>query len=253
MTVLLLAASLIWNLAPFANAIEIPRSLTASDRTEVVKMLGMNTSSKLLTNPYPLGGYSGFEVGVAVEIINIEDLKRLGAKLNNDERELRYPKLSIGKGLYNDIDMFFHFIPSAPGLKVSEYGGLLRWSFFQAKFVPINLSWNVHGSHIDINDSFESQTVGTGLISGINVQNFSIYFGLGYLESNGKFMGGNTGQGVVDTTDPGYIASTGTASSKAKQFHSQVGVTVHFSDYFLATQIDRYQDPVYSLKLGTRL
>ncbi len=252
MRALLLAASLIWNLAPYANAIEIPRNLTSADRTEVVKMLGMNTSSKLLTNPYPLGGYSGFEVGLAVEVINVEDLKRLGAKLTNDEREFRYPKISIGKGLYNDIDLFFHFIPSAPGLKVSEYGGLLRWSFFQAKFVPINLSLNIQGSHIDINDSFESQTLGTNLISGINVQNFSIYFGFGYLQSKGTFMGGSAGQGVVSPSDPA-LGSTGTASSRVTQFHSLVGVTVHFSDYFLATQIDRYQDPVYSMKLGTRL
>lgn len=236
-----------------AQAIEIPKQLTSADRVEVVKMLGMNTSSKLLTNPYPLGGYAGFEVGLSVEIIDIEDLKRLGATVDNEEREFRYPKLSVGKGLYNDVDMFFHFIPAAPGIKISEYGGLLRWSFFQAKFVPINLSWNVHASHIDINDSFESQTVGTNLISGINVQNFSIYFGVGYLESKGTFMGGNTDQGVVNPTDPSFDSSTYTASSRVTQFHSQVGVTVHFSDYFLAAQIDRYQDPVYSMKLGTRL
>ncbi len=248
-----LLLSLFLLLSPHAQSLEIPRNLTSADRTEVVKMLGMNTSSKLLTNPYPLGGYAGFELGLAVEVINVEDLKRLGAKLTNDEREFRYPKISIGKGLYNDIDLFFHFIPSAPGLKVSEYGGLLRWSFFQAKFVPINLSLNIQGSHIDINDSFESQTLGTNLISGINVQNFSIYFGFGYLQSKGTFMGGSTGQGVVSPSDPGLDTGTGTASSRATQFHSLVGVTVHFSDYFLAAQIDRYQDPVYSMKLGTRL
>lgn len=249
----LLAASLIWNLAPFANAIEIPRGLTSADRTEVTKMLGVNTSSKLLTNPYPLGGYSGFEAGVSVEVINVEDLKRLGLKLTNDEREFRYPKISVGKGLYNDIDMFLHFVPPAPGSKISEYGGLIRWSFFQAKFVPINISWNVHASQIDINDSFSSLTAGTNLVSGINVQNFSIYFGVGFLESKGTFMGGTTDQGVVNPTDPDFDHSTFTASSKVRQFHSQVGVTVHFSDYFLAAQIDRYQDPVYSAKLGARL
>lgn len=253
MLALLLAASLFWRLAPIANAIEIPRGLTSADRTEVTKMLGSNTSSKLLTNPYPLGGYSGFEAGVSIEVINIEDLKRLGLKSTNDEREFRYAKVSVGKGLYNDIDVFFHFVPPTAGIKVSEYGGLLRWSFFQAKFVPINISWNVHLNHININDSFSNQTAGTNLVSGINVQNFSIYFGIGYLESRGTFMGGTTDQGVVDPSDPDFDQGTFTASSKVRQFHSQVGITVHFSDYFLAAQIDRYQDPVYSMKLGTRL
>lgn len=250
---LAILVTLLISILPVANTLEIPRGLTSADRTEVTKMLGMNTSSKLLTNPYPLGGYSGFEAGLSVEVINIEDLKRLGLKTTNDEREFRYPKISVGKGLYNDVDLFFNFVPPTPGVKLSQYGGLVRWSFFQAKFVPINISWNIHASQININDSFTSLTAGTNLVSGINVQNFSIYFGVGFLESRATFMGGTADQGVVNPADPDFDHGTYTAASKARQFHSQVGVTVHFSDYFLAAQIDRYQDPVYSMKLGARL
>ncbi len=59
-------------------ALEIPKGLTANDRTEVVRTVGLNSANKFLTNPYPLGGYSGFEIGYSVEFINVRDIRRLG-------------------------------------------------------------------------------------------------------------------------------------------------------------------------------
>src|SRR5476649_319848 len=61
-----------------AYAFDIPRGLNESDRREIVRTLGLNSATKMLDNPYPLGGFSGFEVGFSAEFIDIRDIRRLG-------------------------------------------------------------------------------------------------------------------------------------------------------------------------------
>lgn len=240
----------------------IPKHLSRSDRQEVVRTLGFGTSTKLLTNPYPLGGYTGLELGLSMEFVDTRELGRLGCDPNqvgcpNQERvihpELRYPRFSIGKGLYNNIDIFFHFIPPGSGVdKVTDYGGALRWSFYEAKFLPINLSLLVHMSQINVGDSFVNFTTGTELIAGIYIDNFSLYFGGGQLKANGRFMGGTGSQSVIAPDDPHIDPSSNTVTETLKQAHVLVGVSFHHKNLFAALQVDRYREPVYGAKLGLR-
>src|SRR6266404_3530405 len=111
-TVLILLCARAW-------AFDIPHGLNESDRREIIRTLGVNAATKMLDNPYPLGGYSGFEVGLSTEFIDIRDIRRLGCQPGqpgctnttvSDESEWRYSRLTIGKGLYEDIDVFFHFL-----------------------------------------------------------------------------------------------------------------------------------------------
>lgn len=243
-----------------AQGFEIPKRLDAQDRREVTRILGLNTSSKVLSNPYPLGGYSGFEVGVALEIINTDDLSRLGCQSTepgcpnqntSDSKELRYPRISIGKGLYSNIDVFVNFVPPLQD-GLSDFGGMFRWSFFQAKFLPINLSLLLHANRMNLRDSMISENAGAEIIAGINVNNFSLYFGGGYLKSEATFIGGDTDSGTVDPADPELSGETNTVTETLYSSHTLVGVSLHFGDYFSAFQIDRYRDPVMSLKLGLR-
>ncbi|MCC7405861.1 MAG: hypothetical protein IT288_15785 [Bdellovibrionales bacterium] len=238
--------------APFtlAHGLELPKNLDHEDRVEVVRLVGLGTSSKLLTNPFPLGGYPGLEVGVSLELVNTADLSRLGAGTSSDEREFRFPRISFGKGLYNNVDVFFHFVPFSEDSQLSEYGGLFRWSFYQAKFLPINLSLLLHGSVLDVNDSLSSQTLGSELIAGISVNSFSLYFGGGFMNSSAEFVAQGT-DNIVAAADPPN--RYGTVEELVRETHSVVGFTIHFFEYFLAAQIDRYREPVYSLKLGLRL
>src|SRR5689334_22672776 len=89
-------------------AFEIPKGLNATDRREVVRTIGLNSAPKALSNPYPLGGYSGFEVRYSLEVINIRDIRRIGSNNTefSDQTEWRYSRLTVGKGLYNNIDYF---------------------------------------------------------------------------------------------------------------------------------------------------
>ena len=246
----------------FASALEIPKRLTESDRSTVIRTLGMNSSTKILSNPYPLGGYSGLEIGVSVELIDIKGLSRLGCDpgtsgcpntARSDEKELAYSRLTVGKGLYNDIDLFMSFALPNPGAEIADFGGHLRWSFYEAQFLPIVLSVLTQANQININNSFTSQNVGISLLAGITVDDFAIYFGGGYINSESQFTCGDEEDGVVDASDPACQASgSGFINQKESGSKSLVGINLQFDDYFAAAQIDRYRDPVFSAKFGVR-
>ena len=235
-----------------ALCLQLPQSLDESDRKEVTRILGFGTSSKLLTNPFPLGGYSGVELGLSMETIDTSSIARLGDK-SQDTKEFTYPRLSLGKGLYNDVDLFFSFVPYSDSTRVAEFGGILKWCFYQAEFLPLSLSFIVHGSDININDSFVSETIGGEFVAGINVDNFSLYFGGGRLQSDARFLAGDSGtDGVIDSTDSN-LDKENLMQQRLRTAHTFIGFTFHFSEVFLAVQLDRYRDPVYSAKLGLRL
>jgi len=249
-----------------AFAFDIPKGLTSEDRKEVVRTLGLNSANKLLTNPYPLGGYSGFEVGYSVEFVNVRDIRRLGcqpgpgcANLSySDETEWRFSRVTIGKGLYSDVDVFFSFIPPSGPARVSDYGGFLRWSFYQAQFLPINISALVHYNQLNFNDTFMNQNVGAEALVGVNVDNFALYFGGGLVEARGTFIGPDALSNTcgddcrVDGADPQLNQITRTATNRVQETHTVIGMSLHYENLFAAAQVDRYRDAVYSLKVGMR-
>ncbi len=249
-----------------ANAFQIPKGLTAGDRKEVVRTVGLNSANKLLTNPYPLGGYSGFEIGYSMEFVNVRDLRRLGCTPGgagcantgySDDTEWRFSRLTIGKGLYNDVDLFFSFIPPTGPERISDYGGFLRWSFFQAQFLPINLSALVHFNQLNFEDIYMNRNVGAELIAGVNVDNFALYFGGGVVEARGTFIGPDL-SGVcandcrVGAGDPDLNTGNRTVSNSLRETHTVIGLSLHYDNLFAAAQVDRYRDAVYSLKAGLR-
>ena len=249
-----------------AHAFEIPKGLTSSDRNEVVRTVGLNSANKLLTNPYPLGGYSGFEIGYSMEFVNVRDIRRLGCTPGapgcantqySDDTEWRFSRLTIGKGLYEDVDMFFSFIPPTGPDRVSDYGGFLRWSFFQAQFLPINVSALLHYNQLNYEDIFMNRNMGAEILAGVNVDNFALYFGGGVVDAKGTFIGPTAG-GVcgddcrVDGNDPQLNQNNRTVSNSVRETHTVIGLSLHYENLFAAAQVDRYRDAVYSLKIGMR-
>jgi hypothetical protein len=208
-----------------------------------------------------LGGYSGVEIGLAMDAINIEDLSHLGCSVGSagcantrtySQNEYVTPRLSLGKGLFNDVDIFLEFLPPLTGTRTSDFGGTLRWSFFQAQYIPLNISVAVNANQITIQDQFNCLTYGSDVIAGLNINDFSLFIGGGYLFGIGKFTGGDSGDGVVSPSDPALNPNTNILTQRSQIFHSVLGVTFHYGVLFLATEIDRYQDAVYSGKVGLR-
>lgn len=225
-----------------SQALELPRGLNASEREKVIRQLGIPTSAKFLSNPYPLGGYTGIEFGLSYQVIPVDEISLLGQQKPENERSLPLVEFSVGKGLYNNIDFFFQFAPYDELEKVNSYGGLLKWGFYEAKFSPIHLSLLIQGSVFHVSDSFVNQTLGAELMAGVNVDNLAVYFGLGMLQGEGQFMGGQTG-----VVDDGI-----TVKHQQKLSHLFVGLNYNFSHFFISAQLDRYVEPTFSGKLGMR-
>lgn len=205
-------------------------------------MFGLGTSSKILSSPHPLGGFSGFELGISFEVLNIKDLSDLGNKIDS-QSDFLFPRISIGKGLYHNIDVFLHFVPLTESTGFSEFGADVRWVFFQAMFFPTTFSLLVHGNSSNIANKIIAETSGFDFIAGINVNSFAMYLGVGQVVSLGSFIGGTLG-GITDS----QVNERETVSS----FHSVIGTSLQFGSFFAALQIDRYLQPVYSIKLGVR-
>lgn len=254
-------------IAQFAQAFEIPRGLSADDRRQVVRTIGLNSAYKTLSNPYPLGGYSGFEIGYSVEFVSVSDIRRLGCKPGDpgcvntgysNDTDWRYSRLTIGKGLYNDVDVFFSFIPPAGNVHLGDYGGMLRWSFYQAKFLPINLAILAHFNNMNFNNTFMDFNAGTEVVAGVNIDNFALYFGGGIVQSRGTFIAAPAlsstcaGDCTVAGSDPDNNTFTQTVSQVVTEGHTVIGFSAHYENLFAAAEVDRYRDAVYSLKVGLR-
>jgi hypothetical protein len=245
-----------------ARALQLPKGLSKADREEVVETIGMGAATKMLTSPYPLGGYSGFEIGFSLEFIDVRDVNRLGCAVGSpgcantsisDNDEFRFSRLSIGKGIYHDIDIFFQFAPPIGGTNISDYGAAVRWAFYQTEFLPITFSAVVHANMMNLQDDFINQNIGAELIAGITVDNFALYAGVGQIWSQGTFQVGNSGNGTVDPSDPDAIQSaTGEVTEKTTETHTLVGISLTYENLFAAAEVNHYRDSVYGIKLGVR-
>ncbi len=232
-----------------SHAFDLPTNLRYNNIEEVVETLGYPTSGKFLSNPFPLGGHSGFEFGFSTEYVNTTDLSQVGSGKNSDST-LQYNRFSVGKGLFYNIDVFLHFIPFANSSDITDYGGLIKWNFYQAQYLPFSLSVLGHTNTTNIQDSFINETLGWGFMGGLNLKNVALYLGGGRQSVRSTFA-----KNILDLNDStlnSELDADGTYVTRDSRFHSFIGLQVSFSKIFIATQIDRYEQPVYSAKLGMR-
>lgn len=222
-------------------ATSLPRNLNQVDRVRTLQILGFGSAPKTLDNPYPLGGYTGIEIGLSSEFIPVEDLANLGSK-TAEKGELNYYILSIGKGLYYNIDTYMYFTPIFQNEKVQTYGGQLRWGFYESSFFPLSLSTVLFVGGANFSNLVNVTSVGLDLIASVTMDNVAIYFGTGRARVSGKFIGGSNG--ITDTQE--------TENEDLNESHAVFGLNVDISNAFLAFEVDRYTDSSYSTKLGYR-
>ena len=243
-------------LSTSVHAFTVPKGLTSADRREVTRTLGLNSANKLLSNPYPLGGFSGWEIGYSVEVIDVRDLREMGRADSTDESSWRYSRLTVGKGLYGDVDVFLSFVPATGGVPISDFGGLVRWSVYQATYLPINLSLLAHGNQMNFANRFSNRNVGVEAMVGVTVDEFAAYFGLGYIHAAGNFLGpdgGGTCNEDCTVDDAAAInALTRSVSQNISATRTVVGFTYNFNHLFAAAEVSRVDGAVYSAKLGVR-
>lgn len=227
-------------------SIQLPSNMTKGDRIEALRIIGLGTASKILSDPFPLGGYSGFEAGFSIESFPADDLARLGSGIAPPQQNTSLSRLSIGKGLYNNIDIFIQFTPYNQQEEISQFGGLVRWGFYQATYLPLSLSAVVHSNSSNIASQLSASSRGLDLIGGVDADNLAIFAGFGLAEATGTFTGGPGGVTAPESGSDQKYEATEFVSA----FHTVIGGNLKFSNVFVALQIDRYTLPVYSGKVG---
>lgn len=222
-------------------ASELPKNLNAVERETALGVLGFGSASKLLSSPYPLGGYDGIEVGLSSEYIPMSDVASLGAK-STSRSDLNYLNLSLGKGLFYNLDILVNFITPVQEESLAGFGGQLRWGFYETKFMPAALSLVVHGSAVNFSNLVGAQTTGVDLIGSVNMRDVSLFFGVGQARSVGTFIGGT--EGLTDTGN--------TESADMVTQHTVFGISIKMSRAFVALEIDRYMQSTYAGRVGFR-
>jgi hypothetical protein len=232
---LFLARPSAWAVSP------VPTNLSTVERQKTLEILGFGSASKLLSSPYPLGGYSGVEISLSSEYIPLADVATLGAKTSS-RGDLNYFGLTVGKGLYYNIDILIQFIPNLLEDSTSGFGGQVRWGFYEATFMPASMSLIVHTSSTNFNNVLSTETTGIDLVGSVNMKDVSLFVGAGQARSLGSFVGGVNG-----------VTSTGrTESASVTSPHTLFGISIRLSQAFLAMEVDRYVQSTYGGKVGWR-
>lgn len=219
----------------------MPMHLSSSDESRALEILGYGSASKILGNPYPLGGYSGVEIGVTSEFIPLDDLSHLGSK-SDDNGELNFYDLTLAKGFYYNVDGLLYFTPPAQTQHIQNFGGQLRWGFYELTSFPISFSTVAYVGGANFDSLISVFSMGADLIATVSLDNVALYFGGGRSRAQGTFIGGSSG----------ITASQQTERKTADEGHSVFGINVSVSQFFVALEIDRYTDSIYSGKLGMR-
>jgi hypothetical protein len=226
---------------PVFADLKIPGNLSTADRNAAVEILGYGSALKILGDPYPLGGFSGFEYGLSSEVLSTSEISRLGSTTVS-QKQLNYYTITLGKGLYHNLDTFLNFAYYSQEENISSFGGQLRWGFYQAEYLPIYASLVLSGSSCNFKNVIVTNSQALDMVFGFREGDVTLYFGSGIIRAQGIFSGG-TG-GITDTGE--------TENNSIGDVRFLAGVNIKFSKVFLALELDRYSSPVYSAKLGYR-
>lgn len=227
---------------PSLAAFQLPKQLSESERLRVAEIVALGSSSKLIGKPFSLGGYSGVEVSLSQEWIDTEEIGSFGSGSSRTD-QLSFGLLHLGKGLYNNIDVYVQFLPFSQAESLSYFGAQARWVMYEAQSMPAYISFVMSANSFGLSDQIQTNSVGWDVVFGFSYKDLTLYTGLGLNRSSAEFVGGADG-----VTDSGLTVKESVSSQHSVSgFHWRF-----FNEYFLAAQIDRYQDSVYSLKLGTR-
>ena len=222
---------------------DIPNNLDENEREQTASVLGYGTALKFLSSPYTLGGYSGFELGISLESIGLEKLETLGSTVS-EQSPLQFSRLSIGKGVYNNVDVFLNFTPFSTQNNITDYGLIVKWMFYEALYKPINISLLLNSNTINIKDRYLNTNIGADIIFGLSMKNIKMIIGVGQLRSSSRFLGTD---GTINYTDSGS-----NEKFNATILHYLFGLNYQLNEYFVSFEIDRYKQPVYSSKVGIR-
>ena len=205
-------------------------------RQSILQELGYGTSSKLIAEPYPMGGYRGLEISLTYETLPTDQLNQ---NSNPAQDPLAFSRVTIGKGLYKNVDIQMNFIPFDSQSSLSGFGAIVKWMFLEGELIPYNFSFVAEGNQTNFNNQLIEQSMGADVIFGGTFDLATLYVGTGWLHSNGEFRSPD--------------APAVTAIENVSNFHYFAGAVLRWEPVFVAAQLDQFQQTMLSFRLGVRL
>ncbi|MEY4615782.1 MAG: hypothetical protein RJB66_742 [Pseudomonadota bacterium] len=221
---------------------QLPHQLTSEDRKSALSVLGPATNSRLLSSGYPLGGWQGFEIGLSRHYVPASYLNSLGDQ-SNQRRDFEYPILTFGKGLYYDFDLILSFVPMFQSESISHTSAQVRRQFWQSPKNIFRVVGLAHAETTNLANQLGIQGYGFNIIGTTTIDKISLFIGVGASSWQGTYIGG--ARGVTDSGD--------TEINRVLMAHHLIGFEWPIDNYFVAAEVDRYDSPYYSMKLGYRL
>ncbi len=224
----------------------LPRALKAEERRPAVEILGGGSQLKFAGDPYPLGGYLGIDVGITRDSVGVRDLGKLGSLAAvpeaSEQGDVGLWSLTLGKGLYYDVDVFVHFMPFGQGEQVSGFGGGARWLFHEMDRYPIffSLQGGANSTSFQNLINFSNQSI--DLLASYIRGDLSVYLGSGFMRSTGIFHGGAGG----------VTASGETEIESLSSGRMLGGISYRWDKFYVAGQLDRAFAGNYTVKAGYR-
>lgn len=220
------------------KAVDLPLSMSNNELQLVLERLTYGTSHKFINKAYSLGGFSGVELSFAMSVIPAREISSYGAGAPASDG-INVAQLTVGKGITEDIDLFFSFFPYTESLEVGIYSAGLRWFFYEATFFPAVIGLQFHGTNSNIDNLLFSSAAGAEAIASMTAEPFSFYIGAGAVYGSARFDATLTSTGQ-DTTLMGTT------------FHSLLGLSLEVSNVFVAAQMDTYETTTFSGRVGIR-
>lgn len=225
----------------FAAKLEIPKSLNSIDRRAALEVLGTGSQLRLMGDPYPLGGYWGIDLGVSRDAIPTSSLSELGTQTSL-KKEVGIWSITLGKGLYYNVDAFLNFVPFGQEDQVSSFGGGLRWLFYEMSYRPIYFSLQGGANSASFQNLINFSNQSLEVLASMVQKDLTFYTGLGVIRSTGIFIGGVKGVTQDSTTQLEALSSE----------RIILGVSYRWKDFYGAVQVDRAILANYALKAGYR-
>ena len=193
-TLALLIAGTMSRVEAADNDISLDPTLQQSEFNTLIEELGTAVSYNPLSPAEPLG-ITGFEAGIAVTMVNIDD--NIWSKAVSDADApsmLPVPRLMIRKGLPFGVDVGLAYT-KVPGSNVKIIGGEIRKAILEGSAATPAVTILGHTSNLSGVDDVDISTYGidVGISKGFTI--FTPYAGIGQVWINGSE---NAGLGLAD-------------------------------------------------------
>ncbi|MFK8138299.1 MAG: hypothetical protein AB8E15_08070 [Bdellovibrionales bacterium] len=229
-------------------AFQFSGNLSGDDFKEIIKSLVSGASMKSVSNPYPLGGYTGLQLGMQIENLNTKGLGDLG-DATGDNNDINLNVITVGKGLYNNVDIFLAMSPFSSSKGTSLYGGSIRWAFFESEDLPISASITAHSVNVNYDSTVIGESSGIRASIGLSFESSSVYFSAGSLSSKAKFVGGI---GAVSSSSSGVTASDFEEREELAEFETSFGGVWEFGSYYTGLELKKTSVSTYTGSIGLR-